>query len=561
MGEPMIDQDEPLRPKHVAFKIEVDKNTGTVFGILVAAEGPMKFTRSIVDQALLKAGVFHWAKDGRVINILINNFSRKKPCQLMIATRKNATFKVTLSSDNMAAYIDVDPAQGGVGLTVEDLTNELVANLVASDRIDIESLEEVTSAAEPEQFTVATGRLAVQGTDTQFKSLVEEHNYAPVEILEDKYGSIDHWTGKKYVTVLPQAPIMERTPPQLGIDGYDIFGQGLPSVPGKEIPWGKKMRGTSFDPDNPEILISEVAGHPVFFRNGGRVDASLEFDNVDLTTGHITFDGSVFIKGDVRTDMEVNATGDIFVSGVVERARIKAGNNITVLGGVVGDSQVEVPDGGLPAYECFLEAFGSITAKYVNLAWLSAGDDIIVREYVFNSKLKSGDKVEIGQGGGKGRLVGGETHAVESVIVKTMGSEAYNITKVFLGSSKTILDSLDKLNFIREQRVSRERVLRGLLPPAEAEGGDPIQYSEEELTRIQRIKVTLRKLKDDTNEIDRRRKQAILGDQDGPQPTISATSACFPNCYLNINGVRERVSTEHRAIAYVKKFSKIAVRA
>jgi uncharacterized protein (DUF342 family) len=560
----MIDEDEALRPKHVAFNIEVDKSSGTVFGVLVAADGSSKLTRSVVDKALLKAGVFHWAKDSRKVNILVNNFNRQMPSRIAISMRKDASFDVVLSPDNMEAYIDVRPAQGGVNLTVEDLTGELVSNLVSSERIDLNSLNQVLAAAEEERITVAHGKPAIQGVDSQFKSLVAGHDYTAAVMAEDQYGSIDYWTGKTYVTVEPLAPIMERVPPRQGEDGVDIFGQILPSSPGSEISYAPnlKMPGTVFDTENPEVLLAEITGHPVFFRDGVRVDASLEFEKIDLTTGHVTFDGSVFVKGDVRVDMKINATGDVFIKGVVERAQVKAGNDITVLGGILGDSQIEIPEDGLPVYECVLEADGSIAAKYVNLASLSAGEDIIVKEYVFNSKLKSGNNVGIGQNGGKGKLVGGETHAVESVIAKTMGSEAYNITKIFLGSSKTILDALEKLNHIREQRANQARQLRELLPADDADNEDdsPIERSEDELNRIQKIEGTLLKLKDDMNEIDRRRKQTILGEDADPQPFISATSACFPNCYLNINGVRERVKTEHKAIAYVKKYSRIAVR-
>jgi len=556
----MTENNTDRTPRNVAFSIEVDEETGTVFGILVASDERSKLTRPVVDEALSKAGVFHWAKEGRVINILISNFKRQKPCRHAIALRKHASFEVTLSPDNMEAYIDVVPAQGGTGLTVEDMNSELMANLVAAERIDQDALNAVMASPSAERFTVALGRAAVQGIDTQFVTLVAEHIYAEAEVVVDQYGSVDHLAGKIYVTVEPLAPIVERVAPKDGKDGFDVFGQVLTSKPGEQILWADKMPGTLFDENNPDILVSEITGHPVFFKDGARVDASLEFEKIDVTTGHVTFDGSVFIKGDVRAEMKVEATGDVFVKGVVERATVKAGSDITVAGGILGDINMEVPEDGLPVYECILEADGSIEAKYVNLAWLTAGDDISVREYVFNSKLKAGNNVAIGQNGGKGKLVGGETHAVESVIAKTLGSEAYNITKISLGSSKSIIDTLEKLDFIREQRANQAKKLRELLPPPESDDDEPIERSDDELNKIQKIESTLLKLKDDMNEIDRRRKQAVLGEDADPQPFIGATSACYPNCYLNINGVRMRVTTEHRAIAYEKKYSKLVTK-
>jgi uncharacterized protein (DUF342 family) len=553
----MSDNNEPIRPKHLAFSIEIDDKSGKTYGLLIAADVRSKLRSADVDKALSEAGILNWAIDNSVISTLVNNFGQKVLCRLAIAERRDATFKVVLSPDDMAAYIDVVPAQGGIGLTVATLSDGLISNLVAAERINLASLNEVIAAPKAQRFTVAIGKHAIPGVDSEFKSLVAEQSSPAADKVEDKHGNIDYLAGKPYIIIEAQTAIMERVAPQPGKDGYNIFGQPLAFKPGTITPWAKKMPGTFIDKKNQDILISKVSGHPVLFQNGGRIDDSLVFDKIDLTTGHITFDGSVLIKGDVHADMKVEASGDIFIKGVVERAQIKAGNNLTVAGGILGDPNIEVPEEGLPVYDCILEAGGSIEAKYINLACLIAGKNITVREYVFNSNLKAGNKVTVGRKGGKGKLVGGETHAVVSVIANTLGSQAYSMTKITLGSSEATIDLLQKLDFIRDQRIGQKNKLRELLPTLKPAGSDTIERSEDELHKIQKIEATLLVIEDALHEINRRRKNAIRGEETYPKPFICAKSASYPNCHLDINGISIRTKTEQKAITYEKRNGKI----
>jgi len=549
----MTNNIEQIRPKHLAFNLEVDEKSGTAFGVLLASEVRSKLKRAHIDKALSDASLLEWRIAGSIIDTLLDYYDQKVPCRLAIASRCDATFEVVLSEDHMAAYIDVVPAQGGVDLSVENLREGLSANLVAADLIDLASLKAVVAAPEARRITVAIGRAAMPGVDSQFISLVAQDSIQPSGEVRAINDSIDHLAGKSYVIVEPRTAIMERLPPKPGKDGYNIFSEALKSSPGIVIPWSKNMTGTFFDKENPEIIYAHITGHPVIFEDGGRIDTSLEFDKIDITTGHVEFDGSVLIKGDVHPDMKVKATGNIFIKGIVERAQVKAGNNLIVDGGVLGDPNMDVPGIGLPEYDCVLEAGGSIEAQYINLAYLNAGKNITVKEYIFNSNLKAGKRVAVGNKGGKGRLVGGETHAVESVTAKTLGSQAYSVTKITLGYSKVVTDLFRKLDFIRDQRVNQAKKLRNLLPPAVPAGSEEIARSKDELHKIRKIESSLLILQDALKEIDRRRRRATPQEHDHPTPFISAKSTSYPNCYLEINGASVRTKTEQQAIIYVKK--------
>src|SRR5690606_22320245 len=122
---------------------------------------------------------------------------------------------------------------------------------------------------------------------------------------------------------------------------------------------------------------------------GVRVDPTLRVENVDLNTGNIDFDGSLEVSGDVTSGFVVQATGDIFIRGTVEKARVEARKNLVVTGGVIGEDLGRDDDNNL-ILRTHLKAGGTLSAKFVSLAELAAGEDIQVREYVMQSHLRAG---------------------------------------------------------------------------------------------------------------------------------------------------------------------------
>ncbi|WP_320822033.1 FapA family protein [Reinekea sp.] len=542
---------------HVTCNIEIDNDVGVVMGKLVHARVSSQLTRLLLNERLARVGVSQWAMDESGINVLINKFRKGRLCHIAIAHKKDATFHVTVNPDGMTAYIDVHPAQGGKGILLENLIGEMINNSIDLKRVNHAGLNQVIAALTPMAIVVASGKNPVPGLDTQFKPLIVEQKIEHTE--EDKTGRIDYLSGKSYVTISADMPLMERIPSQTGKMGIDIFGQIIPATAGKDIPFAKEMAGTFIAADNPDLLMAEISGHPVFFYNGARVDKSLQFENIDLTTGHIKFDGSVLIKGDVRPDMKIEVSGDVFIKGAVERASIKAGNDITINGGVLGNTLHEYPQDGLPPFECFLDAGGSIEAKYINLAMVKAMKDIRVKEYVFNSQLTAGAKVCLGQNGGRGNLVGGETKAGHSVIGKVLGSKAYLRTHIRVGPTLIEFEYLKKLRFIRNQRITQARRLREILILIKAKNHIE-KIGALEINKAKKIHTILLHLQEDLSEINCRMTNIGLPSFDIAEPHITATSACYPNCFITLNDATKRTHNEHKATSYIKKNDKITTK-
>ena len=86
------------------------------------------------------------------------------------------------------------------------------------------------------------------------------------------------------------------------------------------------------------------------YRNMVRVSVLPELvhtGDVDLISGNIAFKGDVLISGDVEGGMEVKASGNIRVGGLVSRARIQAEGAILVRGNILTSVVIA---GGVPSY-------------------------------------------------------------------------------------------------------------------------------------------------------------------------------------------------------------------
>ena len=106
--------------------------------------------------------------------------------------------------------------------------------------------------------------------------------------------------------------------------------------------------------------MADAVGVPVALARGVRVDDVLCYDFVDATTGHIRFEGSVIVSGDVKDAMQIVATGDITVLGFVESATLQSDNEITVVKGVIGRKRDE------STCSCRIQAKRSVSVAMLN---------------------------------------------------------------------------------------------------------------------------------------------------------------------------------------------------
>jgi uncharacterized protein (DUF342 family) len=156
----------------------------------------------------------------------------------------------------------------------------------------------------------------------------------------------------------------------------------------------------------------------------------------------------VEIAGDVSEGMEVSASERITVGGIVEAARLEAGGDIEVKGGVIGHGKLALGASEGRQESAQLKSGGRVTVQFAENALIIAAAGLTVRELAMQSELVSGTAITVGEPGGrKGHIIGGLCRAATLVHAVVIGSHAGVPTVIEVGVDPSINQ---KLGFVKE---------------------------------------------------------------------------------------------------------------
>jgi len=352
-----------------------------------------------------------------------------------ILERKNAIIDIKIDDDEMLATAEITTALGGKNPSPKEiLTAAQEAGVTKGfSKEGLISLAQ-KSVAEAEGTTlkgvVAKGKNPINGKNARIKQLVQSAQDRILRPKEREDGSVDMRDLGDIICVRVGDPLAQRVPLTEGIKGFTVKGAPLEPNPGEDIQMSVGD-GTVLSSKNKNVLISTLVGLPRAIENGMEIDDVYKLNNVDVSTGHIKFEGSVIINGDVCEGMKVSATGDITVGGFVESAQIEAGGDITIGGGIIGKKQ-DVDDLSTSdvSMSVNIQAGGNIFAKYCQYADISC-NNLRIENQLMHSIIYVDDKLWVGsEEKANGKLIAGYVNAVNSVHAGTVGATA--------GSSTTI---------------------------------------------------------------------------------------------------------------------------
>ena len=552
----------------MALRLAFDETTCKLTAHLEAASAdtgvtPMPNERGSFDEIIEAEGFNQFYLDESVIEKLFRKFKKQESVSLVIGERRDAELLLTFSPDLMKCYVEMVPPMGGEPLTVERIEQILLDKGLTQKAIDQDAIKELSEEESAREFPVASGKLPKQGKNSYFEMLLDSDDLVTEEELQDsatepENEAVDFLAGKDYHVVEVGTQVLKRHPPTQGISGFDVKGRPIPPKPGKEIPFSKDWKGTEPDPEDPDILVANVKGHPIDLKPGIRIDETLKFKGVNLNTGHIEFDGSVEILGDVAPGMRVKVTGDVHVKGVVERATVIAGNDVFIDGGILGEDLKEIPEDGEIDYVCHVEAGGDLFCRYINLSDVTANRDLNIREYAFHSMLHAGRAALFGQKGGKGVLVGGRTFAGKRVKAKHLGNDAYQRTRVTVGISADHLEQLETLKKFRSARIKEARYLVEILERMRDQG--PVEViGKLTLHKGRKIKNQLDQLRKIVADTNRKIDELTVVFGDDSESQISAQKY-FSNLFLSVDGGMRHLQEEHASVTFVRHGKSLKVK-
>ena len=431
----------------LTFKLGDD---GKLLATFEACESKPPLDAAIIKDALVKQGLSNLFLYENALSDLVKQYDNSNEgFVLEIGERRDGVCTLKIDDDKMAARLTLTPPFGGAPVTHFQIQLALQEKGVVSGimKNEIEAAIKEGYAAER---VIAKGLQPVRGIDARFQSLIPQIRERKPQV--DEHGIANFRDLGQLIVVRPGDPLMCRTPPTEGKKGRDITGQILLPQPGQDIPFASGLQGVEFDldaeldPDHNSLLLAAIAGQPKLVPNGVMVEPTIDLPRVDISTGNMSFDGTINIKGDVKDGMKIHASGDVFVGGTVEAAEIEAGGNIVIKGGVIGHSEHSGDPNDAPIFSARIISKGSINAHFAENVLMEADIDIIIEEFSMHNHLTALNRILVGKSGGKkGRIIGGITSASVLVKAASIGSNAGFITKVRAGFNPYLQAQLDKL--------------------------------------------------------------------------------------------------------------------
>ncbi len=402
-----------------------------------------EFSNLYVDNSNIKNAI---AELNSVLKPLQENMSGRE-IKYQILERRDAIVAISIEKDSMSASAEISTALGGKHMSAKAILNAAQDAGVCKGFSKEQLIKLAKQAAkEPAGSTVkgeiSQGKLPIDGKDSRIKLLVESAQDRILKPKKREDGSVDMRDLGDIICVKVGDPLAQKIPLTDGIKGYTVIGDVLEPTPGEDL----EMHvgdGTTLSPKNNSILVSTLVGLPRIIENGMEVDNIYQIKNVDISTGHVDFQGSIIIDGDVCEGMKVHATGDISIGGFVESATLEAGGDITIGTGIIGKKQeVDDLDVSQIHMSANIKAGGKVFAKYSQYAEITC-DSLRIENQLMHNIVNVAATLWVGtEEKANGKLIAGYIRAGESVSAGTVGATA---------GSSTIISFQDKVNQYLEQ--------------------------------------------------------------------------------------------------------------
>lgn len=439
----------------LGIKLSVDVN-GTLIADFKAEKNPKPKTEAWQLGNIIEAEGYtasDFPLDFLGLQKLAEAINSNTSTKVAIAGAKDASFSLQMSHNAVVVGAVIYPPRGkGKMFAREDFEKELRPFKISigwrydnMDYIFSEKFDnELRNSKYPICMIIAAGTSAIESQDARMETLVKNFSDRRPIMYED--GKVDFLDLGEFPFVTAGTRLVRKHDPILGRSGLTVQGKTIKIRKGKDLNF--RAMDSSVVPDelDENILIAAVDGMPVIEKNKAKVEKVLKIGEVGIKTGHVKFDGSVMITGNVSTSMKVEVTGDIRVSGLVEKAYLKAGGNIEILGGALGQKrdthsasqwrkQQEEPSKD----SAILIAGGNVKARFLQECWVDA-ESILVEKQVMHSVLQAKEIIQV-----EGKLIGGLTICGNIVEVGITSAPANVDTNIEVGSGTTLQKKLAEI--------------------------------------------------------------------------------------------------------------------
>jgi len=357
-----------------------------------------------------------------------------------------------VSEDKFRVYLSVHPpSESGRMLTME-LVEKLLSHRGIIQGVDLNAVEQVLSEVVSKNMpihdvVVAEGIAPERGEDARIEFKFQQEKIAG--IIDERSGRINYKERESIQSVKAGDILAVKTPLKHGKGGVDVFGDIITAEPGTEkVLTPASNVGAS---DDGLSFTSEIEGMVILTRDN-KIFVAKQYEvpgDVDYSTGNLSMEGSLDIKGWIRSGFDVRASGEIRIGGGIENATVKAGGDIYIHGGIIGSGEGRVHAGG------------NLTARFIENARVHADGNIFVRDDILRSTVSANGSIIVTEG--KGRIRGGSVEAVKGIEVNEIGSDAGVRTRVSVGMEskdrKLLADVKKRLTDFKRKRAKMDMTL------------------------------------------------------------------------------------------------------
>ncbi len=349
-----------------------------------------------------------------------------------------ANIKVELSSDYYEAFITIECDFHEIKINREDIMEALnKKNVVYGLKVEVID-DIIQNPREVERLSIAEGDRHENGIDGKIEYHFDVDKKTKPKLLED--GTVDH-KELDYILKADEGQILaEKILPIDSKDGKTVTDRVIKGRPGKyfEFKSGKNVAAS----DDGKYLCAAKSGVIEFENNRISLIEVLEInDNVGVSTGNITFEGKVVVRGNVETGYTINSKDEVEIFGVVEGAEVIA-KNIIVHKGIHNSARITCED--------------NLVCKFMESCYAKVKGDIIC-DAIIHCDIKCFGKIMAS--GKKGLILGGNLSVRKEIIAKTIGSQIGSPTRIVLGIDEDLLREIKETKkLIEETKVDLKKI-------------------------------------------------------------------------------------------------------
>lgn len=320
-------------------------------------------------------------------------------------------------------------------------------------------------------IVIARGRPPQPGRNA---SVLYHFDTDPLKVGRIREGGSIDFRDRGEIPLVRQGDVLaEKIPPVPGTPGTDVFGNPVaPPKPSDVIL--RCGRGAVRSDDGTHVLAART-GRPQITADGKiSVQSELEIPgDVDLKTGHVSFEGDVKISGTITAGFRVKAAS-VFAAEI-QGGEIIAEGNVMIAGGVIHSTIV---------------AEGHVTARHLAGSTVRACGDVVVSTSIVDSTIETSGSLLAPTA----TVLSSQVAASQKIVVQHLGSEKSKGCRLVIGDdpivkrkSAALKERIQRLKDHAQRLKNAETRQRKALAAVELAMGKAVQFQDKTLLEIRRL--------------------------------------------------------------------------